>query len=160
MSDIEVDQSRSAKLSRPIDSMVDANGCHVCVSHCDNGQGYPVLNRSGARWRMSRYVFEQVYGPVPIGMRVCHLCDEPRCINPEHLFLGTDADNLHDRDRKGRGASGSRNGQAKLTERQAIEIFQSDGVGRELARLYGVTEGVISQIRLGRRWVRATGGKA
>ena len=52
-----------------------------------------------------RIAWELTYGPVPDGMQVCHHCDNPPCCNPTHLFLGTQADNMHDRDRKGRNSS-------------------------------------------------------
>jgi hypothetical protein len=58
-----------------------------------------------AGYRGSRRAYEQAYGPIPKGMCVCHTCDEPHCINPEHLWLGTHADNIQDAIRKGRHRS-------------------------------------------------------
>jgi hypothetical protein len=52
--------------------------------------------------RAHRLIFEQVYGPIPKNMLVCHSCDNPPCVNPEHLFLGTSKDNIQDSIRKGR----------------------------------------------------------
>lgn len=60
------------------------------------------------------WVFER--GPIPKGLFVCHHCDNPPCVNPEHLFLGTSADNTRDRDRKGRQARGERHGSRTMPE--------------------------------------------
>lgn len=98
----------------------------------------------------------------PEGMFVCHHCDNRRCVNPSHLFLGTIADNNADRDRKGRGrwvkvpahvkARGSRHGSAKLSE-HAIPAIQSDPrPQRAIAAEYGVSQSTIARIKAGRMW--------
>lgn len=98
------------------------------------------------------------YGDIPPKMEVCHKCDNPICVNPEHLFLGTHKENMADRERKGRRTPprGSRNGKAKLTEKQVIEIKKELKEGKisgsELARQYGVTKTQISLIKLGKSW--------
>lgn len=114
---------------------------------------------------MQRYVhrisYELACGEIPPGMCVCHRCDNPRCINPEHLFLGTDMDNMADRDAKGRQASGDRNGNAKLTWQQveAIrrEYRESKTPKRALAAKYGVSEREIRYIAHGDIWNRKPG---
>ena len=89
--------------SRPLSWTVTPRGCHECTSHTRNKRGgYPRANRGGRRVLLSHFVFEREYGPVPPGMRVLHLCDNPACINPDHLFLGTQRDNLLDMGAKGR----------------------------------------------------------
>lgn len=60
-----------------------------------------------------RAAYEVSVGPIPDGMKVCHTCDNPPCCNPKHLFLGTQADNVRDRDAKGRTARGDNNGRSK-----------------------------------------------
>lgn len=138
----------------PIDYQISAVGCHVCISHCRDCDGYIFVWRSGGTTRAHRYVFEQEYGPIPPGMCVCHTCDNRACINPEHLFLGTRIDNNIDRDRKGRNRlfRGEAHGRAKLTEAQVLEVYRSDKGLVELGRLYRVSQSCIGAIQRGATW--------
>ena len=88
----------------------------------------------------------------PGRLLVCHTCDNTRCCNPEHLFLGTCADNLADMRKKGRGGVGERNSRAKLTPESVREILKSDEPQRVLARRYGISPPTVSAIRLGKIW--------
>lgn len=86
---------------------------------------------------------------------VMHSCDNPRCINPEHLSLGTNADNLADMARKGRAARGSRHGVAKLTEKEVLgirELFREGRSKLSLAREFGVSHHAIRDIISGKTW--------
>lgn len=100
----------------------------------------------------------------PPWLCVCHRCDNPACVNPAHLFLGTKADNAADRDAKGRQARqrGETNGKAKLTEAQVLAIRAAPGLLREIASDFGVTQQVISQIKRREIWrhLDAPGGAA
>ena len=94
-------------------------------------------------------------GPILDGLLVLHHCDNPPCCNPAHLWLGTDLDNMRDRNRKGRAnfSQGSCHGHAKLTEAQIHEIRGLTGLSQEaIARQYGVTQGSISEILARKRW--------
>lgn len=96
-------------------------------------------------------------GPIPKGMCVLHTCDNPPCVNLDHLFLGTQADNIADMVAKGRqrGAPGSSNGFAKLTEGQVVAIKErlaQGESGRNIANDYPVQETTISHIKTGRMW--------
>lgn len=106
------------------------------------------------------YSYELHCAPVPVGICVLHKCDTPACVNPEHLFLGTRADNNLDRDRKGRGGrhDGTLNGRAILTPELVAEIREKHIRGhrelgtRGLAKVYGVSPSAISAIVLRNNW--------
>lgn len=67
-----------------------------------------------------RYAYEFARGPIPQGLCVCHSCDVKNCVNPDHLFIGTYSDNMQDASKKGRMASGQRNGMNARPERRAM----------------------------------------
>lgn len=98
-----------------------------------------------------RLAYELTRGPIPAGMCVCHACDNRGCVNPTHLWLGTQADNIKDMRVKGRGPrlEGERHGRAKLTASNVRDIRarHAEGVSaRQLAREYGVAATTITRI--------------
>ena len=102
-----------------------------------------------------RFAWEIAKGPIPRGLLVCHHCDNPACVRPGHLFLGTNADNMADMKRKARSARGERNKAAKLTETQVREIrrrYRFGGPVKALARQFGVCVTTIQKVARGRRW--------
>jgi hypothetical protein len=105
-----------------------------------------------------RMAWELRYGPIPEGMDVLHHCDNPGCCNPAHLFLGTQADNNHDRASKGRNADkrGEKNGQHKLTWDDAcwIHVFanQLGWTGAFIAECRGLGRTTVWNALSGRRW--------
>ena len=137
-------------------STKDTTGCWLWDRHLDR---YGVFRDEGQLKKAHRGAWEAVNGAVPEGMHVLHRCDVPRCCNPEHLFLGTHADNMRDKVSKGRQSrsklKGSQHGMAKLVEHDVsiIKLLLDLGVqGKRLADLYGVSKSSISLIRLGRKW--------
>lgn len=95
----------------------------------------------------------------PGALCVCHRCDVPACCNPNHLFLGTKADNTADMVAKGRAAFGAKSGSAKLTEEDVREILSLRGSGlsqREIGERFGVIQQNINLIMLGKRWAHIT----
>lgn len=122
----------------------------------DDRGGYGAFRIDDATLRAHRVAWSFKHGPIPNGMDVLHRCDNPPCVNDAHLFLGTNADNMADRDRKGRVCHGENHSCAKLTPVQVDAILASPAlpVG-VLAVLYGVAHSTISRIRHGRAWRRA-----
>lgn len=101
-----------------------------------------MLRAPRASWMLHR-------GLIPDGLHVLHRCDNPQCVNPAHLFLGTIKDNNIDMTRKGRNIFQHRNPVKKLTDQQIRSIRSQRSKGkllRELSKAFGVTEGTISRI--------------
>lgn len=104
-----------------------------------------------------RAAWEAERGPIPAGLDCLHNCpggDNPSCWNVDHLWLGTQADNNADRDRKGRHVAlqGERHGCAKLTEAQVIAIASDERRAPTVAAAYGVSEGTVYKIRSRKAW--------
>ncbi len=99
-------------------------------------------------------MWEQLKGPIPEGLCVLHKCDNRKCINIEHLFLGTKRDNAIDMYRKGRGPNnkGTANGRAKLNDKQVKEIRRSKASNNDLAEKYGVGALTIWRIKTNRSY--------
>ncbi|QBQ54929.1 HNH endonuclease signature motif containing protein [Nitrosococcus wardiae] len=128
-------------------------GCLMWIG-AKNKNGYGCISVEGKTKTASRLAYELFIGPIPDGMIVCHRCDFPLCIEPNHLFLGTDTDNRRDCKKKGRanGARGERNVKAKLKEHDVIVIRSSSARSGVLANKYGVSRSTIKRIRSGKIW--------
>ena len=156
----------------------DVAGCWLWLGAKSN-KGYGNIYYKGSTWRTHRLAWFLSRGPIPDGLLVCHHCDNPACINPEHLFVGTVGDNSKDMLSKGRGVFqkyperrargdrhgthtqpqswlGERNGAAKLTgvQVQAIIVQYASGhvTQLSLARQYGVSFQAVCKIIRGQRW--------
>ncbi len=122
-----------------------------------------------------RFAYELTYGPIPAGLWVLHRCDNPPCVRPDHLFLGTHQDNMDDKIKKGRCASGDQNGarthfdthprgersgMAKLTAEKVREIrlrYAAGGISFvRLAKEYGVSEATIKEAVYRQTWKHVT----
>lgn len=104
-----------------------------------------------------RASWEMTYGPIPSGSYVLHHCDNPPCVRPDHLFIGSQFDNMRDAARKGRlTRRGEKNSRAKLTWGEVHAIRAAYGTGdwtnAELSRRYGVSNTMISKIVKGTAW--------
>ena len=102
------------------------------------------------------YVFEN-FGPIPENMSVCHKCDNPGCVNPDHLFLGTHQENMKDASNKDRMSTwkrlnGEEHGRAKLTRVQVLSIKEDTRPRKEIALEYGVSLSRVSKIKQGVTW--------
>lgn len=120
--------------------------------------GYGVLNWNGKVRLMHRLAWELANGPIPNGMSVCHRCDVTGCINPDHLFIGTFADNMADKVAKSRQGAprGEASHFARLTATQVLEIRASTGRHREIAGCFGVSHTAVGNIKRGKTWRAVT----
>jgi HNH endonuclease len=123
------------------------------------GYGRMSVRLSPGRWRSMqchRLVWELTYGRIMPGIFVCHHCDNPPCVRPEHLFLGTPGDNHADMRRKHREPQpiGRHNGRAKLTEAEVCAIRQLRGQAtqQQIAIAFGVSQILVSLILRGKIW--------
>lgn len=101
-----------------------------------------------------RISYEIHLGPVPNGLQVLHRCDNPPCVNPRHLTVGTQKDNVQQMLARSRHVAllGERNGRAKLTAEQVLEIRQHKGGLKHFRTRFGVSESIVTQIRSGKVW--------
>lgn len=139
-----------------IASRTDKSGdCWLWVGTKDR-DGYGVINIDRRMRFTHRVVWEHTNGKSPKGLCVCHRCDEPACINPSHLFLGTHADNMRDMFAKGRAnpqsRRGEKNARAKLTEAAVIAIRADKRPFRFIARDHGVVPAHISNVKARKTW--------
>lgn len=133
-------------------------GCWEWVVGRLSHWGYGVIYYGG-KSHMAHRVSAVVLGGMDIaGMCVLHRCDNPKCINPSHLFLGTQGDNVRDREQKGRGGSapGERNGRSRIDQATALGIFaalsEPDANYKEIALRFGVSNSHVCNIKAGRKW--------
>lgn len=146
--------------ARPITFKVTETGCHECTSHARDHFGYPRIKRRKENVVMlHRWVYMQKHGPIPRGLVVRHKCDNPPCINVDHLELGTLADNVRDRDERGRTSRVSRtngvvNGMSKLSASEIQEIRSLRGTltQSKIAARFGISQTHVSGIQTGRYW--------
>lgn len=124
------------------------------------------LFRLGKMRTAHRVSYELFVGEIPDGLFVLHKCDNPKCVKPRHLFLGTQADNNRDASKKGRARTLPRHGEdnpgARFTASQVLAMwnaYASGGVTQQkIAEEYGTDQGTVGGIVRGERWVSVTGG--
>lgn len=139
-----------------------SDGCFIWTAAIDR-YGYGVMVLGDQMVKAHRFAYSTMRGPIPDGYHVCHTCDVRACVNPMHLFAGTNADNMRDKTEKGRQPSGSEHPNARLTDGQVREIrrryvkdYAMRGKGfrtniQELAEEFGVSRGHISDLVTGRK---------
>lgn len=116
-------------------------------------KGYGCTSYKGRKLHAHRLAWILARGAIPDGMMVCHTCDNPPCCNPNHLFLGTNSDNVRDSIGKGRrDQRGECNNCAKLTSTQVLAIRRSHENKSALARMFGVSRRAIQLIKNHQTW--------
>jgi hypothetical protein len=155
---------RSGSHSRVFPFTVDEKGCFVYTGNRKQAKKrYPKVIISRKEYFIHRLILAAKLGrPLRKGYCACHSCDNPRCINPAHLWEGTQEENIADCVKKGRQnlvlppvRLGSKHAQAKLTEADIPEIRKLLDLGisqRLIALKYGVSQSLISRIKLGKNW--------
>lgn len=113
------------------------------------GQGWFNLDRVYRTAHRASWAIH--FGP-PGDLCVCHRCDNRRCVNPAHLFLGTNAENMADMAAKGRGQRGQTHVKARLTDDTVRAIRVASGTTAEIARRFGVSHGTVRAVLTGRTW--------
>ena len=126
---------------------------------CIGSDGYGRVQVNGKKWRAHRLAYTEAKGPIPLGMLVRHMCHNPACVNPDHLELGTNQDNMHDMVKAGRSCRGESVNTAKITEEQAREIWAAKpkgktpmGYRKQLCEKYNIRSGIIDGIWMKKTW--------
>lgn len=137
--------------------MVLNTPCIPCTDYTPYPNGYGRTKRNGIMKLAHRAEWEDHHGPIPEDLKVCHKCDNRICRNIEHLFLGTQAENLKDMRDKGRGAKENTHGRRVLNREQVATIKARIATGKRgiltaLAKEYGVSQPAISLIKSGQNW--------
>jgi hypothetical protein len=138
-------------------SVVRDNGCREWIAGV-HPFGYGQVRDGDRTIGSHRASYEVWVGPIPDGLFVCHTCDNPPCIEPSHLFLGTADDNMQDKTQKMRGSYGEGVNTAKLRESDLIDIKYLRDAGLTFAKIaerYGVHWKTISRALNGRTWKHA-----
>ncbi len=132
-----------------------STGCRVWTGSLDH-RGYGWFKVAKRTLKAHRWAFEQANGEIQPGMFVCHKCDTPACVRIDHLFVGSNRDNVDDMVLKRRQAVGRGLPQAKMTEAQVIEARRLYSLGgytqRSLAGMFGITHMPMGAILSGKTW--------
>ena len=130
-------------------------GCWIWKKY-KNKEGYGAMRINGNILKTHKASYQVFNGEIGEGLIVCHKCDVPPCINPDHLFLGTNRDNKYDSINKKRHNAGSNHGKTKLTEEDIIKMRRYSKLGFKnvtLARRFKLSPWTISEIITHKLWV-------
>ncbi len=115
--------------------------------------GYGEFWNGKRKIRAHRFSYETEIGVIPSGLCVLHRCDNPSCVRPDHLFVGTRADNIKDMiDKRRDRMRGEQHGSAKLTGKEILLIRKDQRTYREIGKNFGVSKVHVSLIKSGKRW--------
>jgi len=121
---------------------------------CKSSNGYGQFRLNNRDLNAHRVAYTLAKGEIPKGLVVRHTCDNPVCCNPDHLILGTQADNIADMHKRKRNSQrqGEHNGRCKLTAKQAMEVYNSPLPQDEIAKLYNIGKTTVSFIKHKKAW--------
>ena len=145
-------------IKKVIQYYTDNNGCWICTSHDKSKSGYPIIAVNRKPTTIVRYLAKLKYADLPSYIHVLHKCNNPACINPTHLDLGTHADNMRYRKECGRYADASKenNNNSKLSNEEVLAIREAykatKTTHRKLACLFGVSKTQITRILNNIQW--------
>lgn len=136
-----------------------SSGCWIWTG-CVDGSGYGLISLNGKMVKTHRLSWVLSNGQIPEGLFVCHHCDNRKCINPDHLFIGTNKDNMQDKVRKGRKngggpAMGEHNGSAKMNAKKVIKIreLHKNGMSeKKISKQIGVGKSQVHRIIARQNW--------
>lgn len=136
------------------DKTLFTNTCHIWNGDSTTKGNYGIMNICKMKCRVTRVLWLLETGKDPHPYYVLHTCDNPKCVNHEHHFLGDNTINMEDRQTKQRSTKGIQQHNSKLTDEHVrqIRIDLTDYTQQALATYYGVTQAVISSIKTGKRW--------
>jgi DNA invertase Pin-like site-specific DNA recombinase len=142
---------------KAIEYKVTETGCWECTSHATGKDGYPRAKQGGKTKPISHYMYEKYIGEIPKGLIIRHKCDNPLCINPDHLETGTHQENMNDMVERGRsrGLKGSFNKAAKLNEDDILLIIAEYKNGKSIIAIgdkYSVSKAAIEAIVNRKTW--------
>lgn len=127
---------------------------------CKDKDGYGFFKFRLKQDKAHRVMWILIHGEIPEGLCVCHKCDNPSCVNPDHLFLGTNHDNMLDKARKNRNPFGEKVNTHKFDEKTVLEIVRLYRTGlyrqKDLGKMFGVYQSTIGRIVRGDTWARTT----
>ena len=129
-------------------------GCRLWIGHINKPGGYGRISYRGRLWRAHRLAYTLLWAPIPDGAELLHSCDNPLCINPNHLRPGTHAENIAEAYQKGRKSvpQGPDNPLFRLSAEQAEEAIKSTEPVAQIAARFGVAKTTIYRLKNGTTW--------
>lgn len=159
--DFDTSPTTVSRFWEKVDKISTPDGCWMWTAY-KNRQGYgKFATKKNIQVLAHRFIWTAMNGPIPGDLVVCHRCDNPSCVRPDHLFLGTSSDNRRDciQKRRNNSAKGCRQGHAKITEDDVRAIRRRHATGETqdaLAKAFGISQSAVSYIVLRVNWKHVT----